>query len=128
MQHEAKLLAQKNNQLQSDLEFCESASMGVLKQLDARNIEIKNLQKIFNEHAAILASNSKQILDLNQAKNDVEAEFAKLQTTKEKELRDLNQENKDIKNQLLKIESEYSEKLAKTSQKLAAICPSCELE
>ena len=167
MQDEAKLLAQKNNQLQSDLEFCERASMGVLKQLDARTIEIENLQKIFNEQAAILASNSKQMLDLNQAKNDVEAEFAKLQTTKEKELRDLNQENKDIKNQLQKIDSEYSEKLdlvinqnektfvdldkeninlktqlkkseaqvlnlseklAKISEKLAAICPSCELE
>ena len=69
MQDEAKLLAQKNNQLQSDLELCESASMGVLKQLDARNFEIENLQKIFNEQAAILASNSKQLLDLNQAKN-----------------------------------------------------------
>ena len=167
MQDEAKLLAQKNNQLQSDLAVCESASMGVEKQLYARNIEIENLQKIFNEQAAILASNSKQLLDLNQAKNDVEAEFARLQTTKEKELSDLNQENKNLKNQLAEIDLEYSEKLdevinrnertfvnldkeninlmaqlekseakvqslskklAKTSEKLAAICPSCELE
>lgn len=106
-------------------------------------------------------------LDLNQAKNDVEAEFARLQTTKEKELSDLNQENKNLKNQLAEIDLEYSEKLdevinrnertfvnldkeninlmaqlekseakvqslskklAKTSEKLAAICPSCELE
>ena len=62
MQDEAKLLAQKNNQLQSDLVVCESASMGVEKQLYARNIEIENLQKMFNEQAAILASNSKQLL------------------------------------------------------------------
>lgn len=167
MQDESKLLAQQNKQLQLDFEVCESAGIGFEKQLEAKNIEIENLQKIFNEQAAIVAFNSKQVSDLNQAKSDVEAEFAKLQATKEKELSDLDQENKVLKKQLGTIELEYSEKLdlvinqneenfanldkkniylktqlqkseeqvsyfseklAKTQEKLVAICPSCELE
>lgn len=111
MQDESKLLAQQNNQLQLDFEACESVGMGFEKQLEAKNIEIENLQKIFNEQAAIVAFNSKQVSDLNQAKSDVEAEFAKLQATKKKELSDLDQENKVLKKQLGKIELEYSEKL-----------------
>ena len=49
----------------------------------------------------------------------------------EKSFVDLDKENINLKTQLKKSEAQVlnlSEILAKTSEKLAAICPSCELE